>query len=208
MNTRFTIGSCLLLVIVGGLFSCKQRAYNQARTKDLADSSDSKVTICTMVTPNFKDASTEAKASVRVSCQGQCNGADYRNRRFYISNDEKIQGLEFSAKLTTGRELRNMYVFSPEHKIIDLLNQQTLENTEFQKALANYGIDPANVSNLTVPQDAKVLLGTGTRASLSSAGLYDGGTLDCGGKPVDGAVDLTTFKDQNLVDVKNTTALP
>lgn len=208
MKTRLAIGTTLLMFIGGGLFSCKQRGYNQAKTKDLVESTDSMVTICTMVSPNFKEASSDAKASVRVSCQGQCNGADYRNRRFYVSNDEKIQGLEFSVKLTSGKEIRNLFVFTPESKLFDLLNQLNLENAEIQKALSSYGLDPAGVSNLSILQDSRLLLSTGTRASLSTAGLYDGGTLDCGGKPIDGAVDLTTFKEQNLIDVKNSTATP
>lgn len=206
MNVKFSIG--LFGVLVLGFSACKQRAYNQSKTKDLIGSSDASATICVMVTPSFQESAADAKARVRVACQGQCNGADYRNRKFYLLNEEKIQAYELAVKLTSGKEIRNLFVFSPESNLISSLESTKLENQEIQKALSAYGLDPANISNLTVPKDAKLLLNTGTRASLSTAGLADGGTLDCGGQPVDGAVDLNQFKEQSLNDVKNATAAP
>ncbi len=188
--------------------SCKQRAYNQSRTKDLIGGNESSAGLCVMASPNFKDAAGDAKASVRVSCQGQCNGADYRNRKFYVLNEEKTLGIEFAIKLTNQKEMRNLFVFAPENGLLQTLNSVTLENPEVQNALANYSLDPSNIAALSIPADAKILLSTGTKASLSTAGLMDGGTLDCGGQPIDGAVDLVQFKEQNLKDVKNAAALP
>jgi|1048.fasta_scaffold49059_1 hypothetical protein len=188
--------------------SCKQRAYNQSKTKDLVGGGDSMVTMCTLVAPSFTEAPQDAKAGVRVACQGQCNGSDYRNRKFFVSNEEKVSGIEFSVKLTSGKEMRNLFIFAPENALMPSLTSLKLENPEIQKTLANYALDPANVANLAIPTDGKLLLATGTKASLSNAGLYDGGTLDCGGQPVDGAVDLEQFKEQNLKDVKNSAATP
>ncbi|MFZ9521371.1 MAG: hypothetical protein ACO3A4_12935 [Silvanigrellaceae bacterium] len=188
--------------------SCKQRGYNQSKTKDLVGGGDSMVTLCSMVSPFFQEAPGDVKAGVRVSCQGQCNGADYRTRKFYVANEEKVLGMEFSAKLTSGKEIRNLFVFAPESGLMSSLTSLKLESTEIQKSLADYSLDPANVANLAIPADGKILLATGTKASLSNAGLQDGGTLDCGGQPVDGAVELEQFKEQNLKDVKNSTATP
>lgn len=206
LNVKFNIGLFGLLFL--GFSACKQRGYNQSKTKDLVGSSDANATICIMVSPSFQETSPDVKARVRVACQGQCNGADYRNRKFYVLNDEQIQAYELSVKLTSGKEIRNLFAFSPESNLISTLESIKLENPEIQKALAAYGLDPANIANLTLPKDGKILLATGTRASLSTAGLSDGGTLDCGGQPVDGSVDLNQFKEQSLNDVKNATASP
>jgi hypothetical protein len=200
----------LMSVSVAGLIliSCKARQYNQSKTKDLVGGDDSSATLCLMVSPNFADAPADAKASLRVACQGQCNGADYRSRKFYVLNEEKVHAYEFSVKLSNEKEMRNLFVYSPQNGIVPSLKSTSLENTEIQKALSEYGLDPANVTGLTIPSDAKILMATGTKASLSSAGLMDGGTLDCGGKPIDGSMDLGQFKEQNLNDVKKAATVP
>jgi hypothetical protein len=198
-------GICVATII---LPSCKMRQYNQSKTKDLVGGDDTAATLCLVAAPNYAEASADAKASLRVACQGQCNGADYRNRKFYVTNEEKVHGYEFAVKLSGEREMRNLFIFSPENGIVQSLKATTLENVEVQKALANYGLDPANVMAISIPSDAKILMTTGSKASLSTAGLLDGGTLDCGGKPIDGSVDLLQFKEQNLKDVKNAATLP
>jgi len=207
MKPALQITACFI-VLAAISSSCKQRAYNQSRTKDLIGGNETSAGLCVMASPNFKDVAGDAKASVRVACQGQCNGADYRNRKFYVLNDEKTLGVEFAIKLTSQKEIRNLYIFAPENGLLQTLNSVTLENPEVQRALANYSLDPANIATMSIPVDGKILLSTGTKASLSTAGLMDGGTLDCGGQPIDGAVDLVQFKEQNLTDVKNATALP
>ncbi|MEN9809036.1 MAG: hypothetical protein RLZZ488_603 [Pseudomonadota bacterium] len=195
-------------VLIPLLGSCKQRAYNQSKTKDLVVAGDAMVTVCTLVGPPFQEASPDSKASVRVSCQGKCNGADYRGRKFYVGNDEKVKGIEFSASLSGGKELRGLFIVDPENTLLTSLTSVRADHPEIQKSLAQYAIDPATVSAVSIPADARLLLMTGTRASLSSAGLNDGGTLDCGGQPIEGAIDLEQFKEQNLNEVRNSAASP
>lgn len=203
---QYKIGFLSALGLLLG--SCKQRAYNQSKTKDLVAGGDSMVTVCALVGPSFQEASPDAKASVRVACQGKCNGADYRGRKFYVSNDEKIKGIEFSASLSGGKELRGLFIVDPENTLLTALTSLRPDLPEVQKSLSQYSIDSATVSAVSIPADARLLLMTGTRASLSNAGLNDGGTLDCGGQPVDGAIDLEQFKEQNLNEVRNSAASP
>lgn len=188
--------------------ACRPRSYNQSKTKDLLVSPDRASALCGMVPPSFESAGSESKARVRVACLGQCNGIDYRNRKFYLLNDDVVAGFEFMVTLNTGREIRNLFVFEPSVGIGAALNDMGLENETVQKSLQQYGLDSASVTALTVPADGKILLLTGTKASLSQAGLLDGGTLDCGGQPIEGSVDLAEFKSQNLIDVRNSTASP
>ena len=208
MRMKISLAPALIFLASFGLASCKVRQYNQSKTKDLTGGDDAVAALCVTVSPNFADATADAKASLRVACQGQCNGADYRNRKFFVLNEEKVHGYEFAVKLTNQKEMRNLFVYAPQNGIVPSLKATTLENTEIQKALSEYGLDPANVSALSIPSDAKILMTTGSKASLSTAGLLDGGTLDCGGKPVDGSLDLGQFKEQNLKDVKNAAAAP
>jgi hypothetical protein len=188
--------------------ACKPRSYNQSKTKDLLGAPDGASTLCGMVPPSFESAGTESKARVRVACPGQCNGVDYRNRKFYLLNEDIVAGFEFMVTLNTGREIRNLFVFEPSVGIGSALKDLSLENETVQKSLQQYGIDSASITALTVPADGKILLLSGTKASLSQAGLLDGGSLDCGGQPIEGSVDLTEFKNQNLLDVRNSTTSP
>lgn len=191
-----------------GVGGCKPRAFNQSRMNDLAVPSDTAVTVCQLVSPSFDTASSDAKAAFRVSCTGQCNGTDYRGKKFYVLNEEKVAGLEFAVTTSAGVELRNLYVFSPTDTLLTAVKGVTLDAADVQRSLAPYGLDPANITNIAVPVDAKILLLPGTRASLSVAGLLDGGTLDCGGQPVEGAVDMEQFKTQNSNDVRNSLTAP
>jgi hypothetical protein len=191
------------------LNACAQRTYNQAKTKDLTTVSEqTKVTICKTVEPSYQLAGTDAKASVRVACDGQCRADDYRLRKFYLSNEEKVQGFEYSVTLSNGKEIRNLFVFNPENGLMKALLSSKIDNPDIQKSLNFYGLEPSSVTNVTIPNDGKLLLNSGTKASLSTAGLFDGGTLDCGGQPISGSIELSQFKDENLRDVKITTASP
>jgi hypothetical protein len=193
--------------LIGIPMACKPRAYNQSRFKDLIMSQENLVTLCTMVAPRYDSSSGENKASVRVACSGQCNGVDYRTRRFYVLNEEKVAGIEFSATLSNGSELRDLYLFSPTNTLLASLKALNLENPDVQKSLQSYGLDPVQVTQLALPADGRVLLNPGTKASLSQAGLLAGGTLDCGGQPIEGSIELDGFKEQNMNDIKKTTAV-
>jgi len=199
----FSLASAMVLI-----FACQPRNYNQGKFKDLVGGAETQVAMCSLVAPRFDSVSGDAKASVRVACQGQCRGVDYRNRKFYVINDEKAAGFEFSITLNNGRELRNLFVYESANGILQSLKNLTLENTDIQKSLQQYGLDSANVTKIAIPEDGKVLLSTGTRASLTNAGLGDGGTLDCGGEAIEGSVDLNQFKQQNVSDVKNAATAP
>lgn len=202
MKNRVTI-AIAMLPIFSIFFACKQRVYNQSKTKDLSAPADDSVTQCSIVSSQIEDSSGSASASLRVACVGQCNGVDYRNRKFYILNNETFAGLEFSATLNTGNEVRNLFIYEASESLISSIKNISLESAQIQKALQQYGLDPASVTKLSFPADAKILLLPGTKASLSTAGLSDGGTLDCGGQPVEGSIPLEQFKSQNLNDVRN-----
>ncbi|MEY4066235.1 MAG: hypothetical protein RIR26_2443 [Pseudomonadota bacterium] len=199
------IASILLCVAISG---CKPREFNQSRTKDLTGAAGDMITLCQLVAPSFETASGDAKAAFRVSCTGQCNGADYRGRKFYILNEEKVAGIEFSVATNAGNEVRNLYIYSPSENIMSTVKGLALDSPDVQRSLLQYGLDPAVITSLSLPADAKVLLLTGTQASLSNSGLLDGGTLDCGGQPVEGSVDMEQFKSQNLDDVRNAMTAP
>jgi hypothetical protein len=195
-------------LICSSFFACKPRSYNQGKTKELVGGEESQATLCAMISPGVAGANQGSKAGLRVACPGQCNGVDYRNRKFYILSEETVAGFEYAITLNSGHELRNLFVLEPTLGVLEKLKGLSLENESVQKSLQQYGFDPANVTNITVPADGKLLLLPGTKASLSQAGLLDGGTLDCGGQPIDGSVDLQEFSRQNLDEVKRSAAAP
>ncbi|MBM3381188.1 MAG: hypothetical protein FJY29_01980 [Betaproteobacteria bacterium] len=207
VHQRLMLASVVGL-IGGGFFACKPRSYNQAKTKELVSGEEGQATLCAMISPGVDGANPSSKSGLRVACPGQCNGVDYRNRKFYILNEETVAGYEYAITLNTGHELRNLFVIEPTTGLLSALKQISLENQSIQKSLQQYGFDAANVTNIGVPADGKLLLLPGTKASLSQAGLLDGGTLDCGGQPIEGSVGIEEFKSQNLDDVKKSAAAP
>jgi hypothetical protein len=197
-----------LVVFGGSFFACKPRSYNQGKTKELVGGEEGQATLCAMIPPGVEGANPSSKSGLRVACPGQCNGVDYRNRKFYILNEETIAGFEYSIALNTGHELRNLFIIETTNGVFNALQQLSLENENVQKSLQQYGFETANVTKINIPADGKLLLLPGTKASLSQAGLLDGGTLDCGGQTIEGSVEIEEFKRQSLDEVKRSAAAP
>lgn len=206
---RFTLLQVgLLSLLITNQIACNKRFYNQTLTREFRTSNESTAAVCSVVGGKSDGfISAEIKAGIRVSCTGQCDGIDYRSRKFYILNEENVAAIEFAATLKNGKEIRDLYIFSPSGNINNSLGNISLENFDVLKSLSQYGFDPNILRSVTFPADGKILLYTGTKASLSQAGLLDGGTLDCGGHPIDGSVELDSFKFENLNETKRSAAL-
>ena len=195
MNIVFNIIATVALIAISS--SCKQRNYNQA-----SYSSDQVITLCKAESAGVIPSGQRGKANQRISCMGSCEGDDYSSRRFYISDSTVVAGIEFEAKYKSGVSLRNLFVFDSQLPIAELTKQIQLENTETQRAIASYGLDTTQIDEIVIPSEHRILLFPGTRASLSQAGLLDGGSLDCRGQPIDGSQLKSEFKQQNLNQIK------
>lgn len=192
------------LVFLGIPFfiTCKQRTYNQSSLD-----TDQMVTLCQSDSQERQTSLKNPPSALRVSCQGSCAGDDYSSRRFYISDATVIAGLEFEARYKNGISLRNLYLFDPQGSLSEFTKRVQLGRTEMQNALRYYGLDETQVLEVTVPANQRILLLPGTRASLTSAGRLDGGTLDCRGQPIDGSQMKSEFRHQNLNQVKRSATL-
>lgn len=192
---------CIIVIAASALgvlaVACKQRNYNQA-----SRTSETVVTHCRLEPVGMIPSHQKGRASVRVSCQGFCEGDDYSSRRFYISDSTVVAGIEFEAKYKSGVRLRELFIFDSSLPVTELMKKVQLGTSETRQALSHYGLDEAQISELGIPNDQRILLFPGTRASLSQAGLLDGGTLDCRGQPIDGSQLKEEFRRQNLNQVR------
>lgn len=177
--------------------ACKQRNYNQASHR-----SETVVTHCRQEPSALTPSHQRGRANIRVSCQGFCEGDDYSSRRFYISNTTVAAGIEFEAKYKSGVRLRELFIFDSTLPVTELMKKVQLGTIETKQALSHYGLDETQISELSIPDDQLILLFPGTRASLSQAGLLDGGTLDCRGQPIEGSQLKEEFRQRNLNQIR------
>lgn len=195
MNYFLKICSLLALSTFAG--SCKQRTYNQASFQ-----SEQIVTLCKTESLGLTPSGQRGQANLRVSCIGSCEGDDYSTRRFYIGDSTVVGGIEFEAKFKSGVRLRNLFIYDSQLPVSELLKRIRVGSEESQVALVSYGLDETQVEELVIPNEQRILLFPGTRASLSQAGLRDGGTLDCRSQPIDGSQLKSEFKQQNLDQIR------
>lgn len=192
----------LMLPLVALSPACKQRSFNQ-----MSEGTEQIVTLCKREPLPSNSIDKQSQASVRISCLGSCEGDDYSTRKFYIGDSTMVAGVEFEAKYKSGVRLRDLFIFNSQLPVAELLKKIQTGTDETKTALMTYGLDESQIEEIIVPNEQRVLLFPGTRASLTRAGLLDGGTLDCRGQPIDGSQNKNEFKQQNLNQIRRAATL-
>lgn len=199
---KFLLKIAPVFILLAVVESCKPRDYNQA-----SYSSEQVVTLCKTETTGIILGNQRGKANMRVSCAGSCEGDDYSSRRFFVSDSTVVAGIEFEAKYKSGVSLRNLFIFDSQLPVEELLKTVKVGSNETQGALLSYGLDESQIEEIVIPNEQRVLLYPGTRASLSQVGLLDGGSLDCRGQPIEGSQIKSEFKQQNLNQIRRAATL-